>query len=185
MPVPALSLAVSLVTVGTTPERQFKLGATVWVNNIAKNSYLTKLGVVATQSNQLLTDGTTSIGLPLALLGVTDDSLHLMTTWKATVSVTTLRGVHKTLDASLNALLSCFLRVAGIGGISTTTIKIKAKLLHLVGVTILLVATNTQIKVLTHCTMISGLHRLGTSVTGVHKLVLTLLKKIFRTRSFW
>ena len=121
-------------------------------------SYLTKLGVVAAQSYQLFTDRTATVGLPLALLGVADDSLHLMTTWQATVSVTTLRGVHKTLNTSLNALLSCFLRIAGVGGVSTTSIKVKAKSLHLMRMTILLIARNTQIKVLTHGAMISGLH---------------------------
>ena len=114
--------------------------------------------MVAAQSYQLFTDGTAAVGLPLALLGVADDSLHLVTTWQATVSVTTLRGVYKTLNTSLDALLSCFLRIAGIGGVSTTSIKIKAKSLHLVRMTILLVARHTQVKVLTHGAMISGLH---------------------------
>ena len=70
------------MAVSVAPERHWKLGATVWVNNIeAKISYLTKLGVVAAQRYQLFTYGTTSIGLSLALLGVADDSLHLVTTW--------------------------------------------------------------------------------------------------------
>ena len=66
--------------------------------------------------------------------------------------------MHKTLDTSLNALLSCFLRVAGIAGISTASIKIKAKLLHLVRMTILLVTSNTQIEVITDGAMVSSLH---------------------------
>ena len=114
--------------------------------------------MVAAQSYQLFTDGTAAVGLPLALLGVADDPLHLVTTWQATVSVTTLRGVHKTLNTALNALLSGFLRIAGVGSVSTATIKVKSKLLHLVRMAILLVTSNTQIKVLAHCAMISGLH---------------------------
>ena len=114
--------------------------------------------MIATQSNQLFTDGTTSIGLPLALLGVTDHSLHLVTAGQATVGISALTSMNQALDTSLNTEFSSFLRIGGIGGLTTPTIKIKSKFLHVVRMAFLLITSNTKIKVITLSTMISGLH---------------------------
>ena len=130
--------------------------------------------MIATESNQLFTDGTTSIGFPLALLGMTDHSLHLVTAGQATVGISTLTSMHQALNTPLNTEFSSFLRIGGIGWVSTSTIKIKTKFLHVVRMTFLLITSNTKIKVITHSTVVSGLHRLGAVVTVVNKLVLTL-----------
>ena len=130
--------------------------------------------MIATESNQLFTDGTTSIGFPLALLGMTDHSLHLVTAGQATVGISTLTSMHQALNTSLNTEFPSFLRIGGIGWVSTSTIKIKTKFLHVVRMTFLLITSNTKIKVITHSTVVSGLHRLGAVVTVVNKLVLTL-----------
>jgi hypothetical protein len=63
--------------------------------------FLTVLGVIAAQGDQLFTDGTAGgsrlvglVGLAFAGLGVLYDSLHLMTRWESTVGVPTLTRVH-------------------------------------------------------------------------------------------
>ena len=43
------------------------------------NPYLTKFSVVAAECNELLTDWTTTVRLPLTRLSVTNYPLHLMT----------------------------------------------------------------------------------------------------------
>ena len=65
-------------------------------------TYLTKLGVVAAESYQLLADGTAAIGLPLALLGVAHHPLHLVAAGQAAVGVAALARVHQRLDAPLD-----------------------------------------------------------------------------------
>ena len=121
-------------------------------------SYLAELGVVAAESNQLFTDGTTSVGLPLALLGVTDHPLHLVTARQATVGVSALAGVDQALDAPLDTQLPGFLRVAGGRGVTARISEIEAKLLHFVRMSVLLVAANTEIKVFTDGAVVASLH---------------------------
>ena len=106
--------------------------------------------MVATESDQLFTDGTPAIGLPLALLGVADHPLHLVAAGQATVGVPALAGVHQALDAPLYAELPRLLWVAGGRGVAARVAEIKAELLHLVYVTLLVVAGHAQIKVITH-----------------------------------
>ena len=114
--------------------------------------------MVAAESNQLFADGTTSVGLPLALLGVTDHPLHLVTARQATVGVPALAGVDEALDASLDAQLPRLLGVAGRHSLTPTPVKVKAKLLHLVGVAVVLVASHTEVKVLADGAVVPGLH---------------------------
>lgn len=54
---------------------------------------LAHLGVVAAQRDELLADGTTAVGLSLALLGVGHDSLHLVTRRRPAVGVSALARV--------------------------------------------------------------------------------------------
>ena len=69
--------------------------------------------MVAAESNQLFADGTTSVGLSLALLGVTDHPLHLVAAGQAAVGIPALAGVHQALDAALDAQRPSLLRIAG------------------------------------------------------------------------
>jgi len=111
--------------------------------------------VVATESYQLFAYRASSIGLPLALLGVADHPLHLVAAGKSAVGVPTLAGVHQALNTPLYAQLSGLLWVASWGNFSTTTIQVETKLLHFVRVTILLVASNTEVKVITDSTVVA------------------------------
>ena len=142
--------------------------------NSVSATYLTKLGVVAAESYQLLADGTTTIGLPLALLGVAHHPLHLVAAGQAAVGVPALAGVHQALDAALDAQLPRLLRVAGGRSLPAATVKIEPELLHLVRVSVLLVTADAEIEVVTHGAVVSGLHRLGAGVAVVHELVLAL-----------
>ena len=121
---------------------------------------LTELGVVAAEGYQLFTDGAASVGLPLALLGVADHPLHLVTARQPAVGVPALTGVHQALDAALDAELPRLLGVAGGRRLASSTIEIKAELLHLVGMSVLLVARHAQVKVVTDRAVIPGLHGL-------------------------
>ena len=114
--------------------------------------------MVATESDQLFTDGTPAIGLPLALLGVADHPLHLVAAGQATVGVPALAGVHQALDAPLYAELPRLLWVAGGRGVAARVAEIKAELLHLVGMAVLLVAADTEIKVLADGAVVASLH---------------------------
>lgn len=114
--------------------------------------------MVATECYQLFTNRASSIGLPLALLGVTDYPLHLMTGGKSTVSISTLASMDQALDTSLYAQLPGLLWVACRRHLTTTSIKIKPKLLHLVRMTILLIASHAQVEVLADSAVVSCLH---------------------------
>ena len=76
-------------------------------------THLTELGVVAAEGNQLFTDGAAPVGFPLALLGVADHPLHLVTAGQTAVGVPALTRVHQALDAALDAQLPRLLRIAG------------------------------------------------------------------------
>lgn len=128
--------------------------------------------MVATESNQLFTNRTSTVCLPLALLCMTDYPLHLVATRKSAVSVPTLTCVDQTLDTSLDAELPRLLRIIGRSYIPPSTVQIESKFLHFVRMSIILVTSNTQIEVFTNRAVVSSLHRLGTGVTVVHELVL-------------
>ena len=70
---------------------------------------MAQLSMPAAQSNQLLTDRTTAVGLSLTGLCVADNPLHFMAAWKAAVGVPTLAGVHQGLDAALDGQLPSLL----------------------------------------------------------------------------
>ena len=123
-----------------------------------KDFHLAELGVVAAESNQLFADRTSSVGLPLALLGVTDHSLHLVTARQPAVGVSALTSVDQALDTPLDTELPRLLRVAGGWAVTAWVTEIKAKLLHLVWVTVLLVALDTEIKVLADGAVVASLH---------------------------
>ena len=114
--------------------------------------------MVAAEGSQLFTDGTASVGLPLALLGVTDHPLHLVTAGQATVGVPALAGVHQALDAPLDTQLPGFLRVAGGWRFTAGVSEIEAELLHFMRMSVLLVAANTEIKVFTDRAVVASLH---------------------------
>ena len=114
--------------------------------------------MVATESNELFADGAASVGLPLALLGVTHHPLHLVAARQPAVGVPALARVHQALDAALDTELPRLLRVAGGGSLTSSTVKIEAELLHLVGMAVLLVARHAQVKVVAYRAVIPGLH---------------------------
>ena len=74
---------------------------------------MTELGVVAAEGNQLFTDWAAPDGFPLALLGVADHPLHLVTAGQAAVGVPALTRVLQALDTALDAQLPCLLKIAG------------------------------------------------------------------------
>ena len=131
--------------------------------------------MVTAESNQLFTDGTASVGLPLALLGMADDPLHLVTAGQAAVGVPALAGVNQTLDAPLDAQLPRLLRVVSGWTVTARISQVKPELLHLVRMSVLLVATNTEIEVFADGAMVASLHWLGAGIAVVHELVLTLV----------
>ena len=137
-------------------------------------SHLTKLGVVAAESNELLADGAAPVGLPLALLRVRHHPLHLVAAWQPAVGVSALAGVDQALDAPLDAQLPRLLGVVRWHGLAPAPVK--PKLLHLMGVAIVLVAGHTQVEVLANGAVVSRLYGLGARVAVVHKLVLALSK---------
>ena len=114
--------------------------------------------MVAAQSYQLLADGAATVSLPLALLGVADHPLHLVAAGQPAVGVPALARVHQALYTPLYRQLPGLLWIAGRSHLSTSTIQIKAKLLHLVRMTILLVAGHAQVKVITDRAVVPGLH---------------------------
>ena len=74
--------------------------------------------MVAAEGNQLFTDGaapdfTIYDGFPLALPGVADHPLHLVTAVQAAVGVPALTRVLQALDAALDAQRPSLLRIAG------------------------------------------------------------------------
>jgi len=84
--------------------------------------------------------------------------LHLVTRWKSTVGISALTCVNQALNTSLYAELSGLLWVTGRGHFATTTVKIKPKFFHLMRMTILLITSHAQIKILTDGAVISRLY---------------------------
>ena len=72
---------------------------------------LTELGVGLAEGSQLLTDAAAPV--ILALLGVAEHLLHLVTPGQAAVGVPALTRVHQALDAALDAQRPNLLRIAG------------------------------------------------------------------------
>ena len=130
--------------------------------------------MVAAQSDQLFADGTASISLPLALLGVTHHPLHLVAAGQTTVGVSTLTGVNQRLDAALDGQFSRLLRVGGGSGLTAASVQVEPELLHLVGVAVLLVAGHTQVEVVADRAVVAGLDGLDAGVAVVDELVLAL-----------
>ena len=110
---------------------------------LKKISYLTKLGVVAAEGDELFADGAAAVGLPLALLGVGHHPLHLVTAWQSAVGVSALAGVDEALYAPLDAQLPRLLGVARRHRLPAAPVQVEPKLLHLVRVAIVLVAHHT------------------------------------------
>ena len=86
--------------------------------------------------------------------------------------------MNQTLNTPLNALLPRLLRIGGSSSrVSTSTIiqtKPSGQLLHLVRVTVLLVAGHAEVEVVADGAVVARLHSLGAGVAVVDKLVLAL-----------
>ena len=89
---------------------------------------------------------------------MTHHPLHLVAARQPAVGVPALARVHQALDAALDTELPRLLRVAGGGSLTSSTVKIEAELLHLVGMAVLLVARHAQVKVVAYRAVIPGLH---------------------------
>ena len=85
--------------------------------------------------------------------------------------------MNQTLNTPLNALLPRLLRIGGSSSFSTSTIiqtKPSGQLLHLVRVTVLLVAGHAEVEVVADGAVVARLHSLGAGIAVVDKLVLAL-----------
>lgn len=110
---------------------------------------LTVLGVVAAEGDELFAYGTATVGLPLAVLGVLDDELHLLAGRQTAIGIATLARVHQGLDASLNGLFARLLRIRLFEiGRRRAIVQIESQFLHLVRMSNLLLAHRTEIKIL-------------------------------------
>ena len=142
--------------------------------------YLAKLCVIAAESDQLFTDRASTVGVPLAGLGVADHPLHLVARGKAAVGVTALADVDQALDAPLDGQLARLLGVVGCRVLGRPAVQVEPEALHLVDVTLLLVAGDAQVEVVADGAVVACLHALLTVVARVHKFVLTLQTKCFK-----
>lgn len=108
------------------------------------------LRVVAAQGNELFANRTSPVGLPLAVLRVRDDALHLLARRQTTIGIATLASVNERLDAALDGLLASFLRI----GLRTSVgwrravVEIEAETLHVMLVADFVFAGETQIEIL-------------------------------------
>ena len=114
--------------------------------------------MIAAESDQLFADGAAAVGLALAGLGVAHHPLHLVAAGKPAVGVSALAGVDQALDAPLDAQLPRLLGVARWHRLAPASVKVKPKLLHLMGVAVVLVASHTEVKVLADGAVVSRLH---------------------------
>lgn len=64
---------------------------------------LTVLSMIAAQSDELLADGTATVGFSLAAFRMLNDTFHLLARRQGTVCISTLARVDKRLDAALDA----------------------------------------------------------------------------------
>ena len=90
--------------------------------------------MVAAEGKQLLTKEAAPFDFPLALLAVADHLLHLVTPGQAAVDVPALTRVLQSLNAALDAQRQNLLII----------VKIKAEILHLVRMSVPLVARHAQ-----------------------------------------
>ena len=114
--------------------------------------------MVAAECDELFADGAASVGLPLALLCVGHHPLHLVAAWQSTVGVSALACMDEALDAPLDAQLPRLLRDACRNSLAPAPVKVEPKLLHLVGVAVVLVASHAEVKVLADGAVVSRLH---------------------------
>lgn len=138
--------------------------------------FQTVFSMVATQRDELFANGTSSVGFSLADLRVRHHSLHSLATGQPTVRVSALTSVHQTLDASLDAELSCFLRVGLLlVGRRRSIIQVKTEFLHLVRMAVLLVTLDAEVEVVAHRAMVACFHMAFAVVARVNELVLALV----------
>lgn len=109
--------------------------------------FLTVLGVIAAESDELFANGAASVRLALAALRVLHDSLHLGAARQTTVGVATLAGVQQRRNAAVDGLLARF-RTLLVVSAASVFVEAQTKLLHVVVVTNIFVANHAQVKVL-------------------------------------
>lgn len=111
---------------------------------------LTVFGVVAAQSDELLADGTATIGLALAAFGVLNDPLHLLAGRQGAVGIAALARMDQRLNAALDAEAARVSRT--LGGcrrlVVAVIVQSEPQLVHLVLVTFNIVACDAQVIVL-------------------------------------
>jgi hypothetical protein len=86
--------------------------------------------------------------------------------------------VHQTLDTALDGKFPRLLRVRGCRRVSASSVQVETKLLHLVRMTVLLVAGDAQVEVVADRAVVPRLHRLDAGVAVVHELILALAMKL-------
>lgn len=113
------------------------------------------LSMVAAQRNQLFADGASSVGLPFAGLGVTQDTLHLGAAGQATVGITALAGVEQRLDAALDGVDPRFLWVAVLFRVlrGRSVVQIESEFVHFVGMAFFFETGCAQIIILSKNTL--------------------------------
>lgn len=138
---------------------------------------LTVLGMIAAQSNELLTDGTATIRFPLAALCVLHHTLHLLARWQGAVGIATLTGVDQRLNAALNAETAGIARVLRrcCCLVATLVIETQTKLLHSVLMTLSFIASDAKVIVLTDGAVKACLYVMFALVAGVDKAILALV----------
>lgn len=146
--------------------------------------------MVTTKHDELFTNGTISVRIlwslfSFTLLGMFNDTFHLLARLHLAVGISTLTRVHQRLNTSLNIQLSRFSRgedgivttrnnVTGSIGhgtwVSTTGAEEIANFIHAVRMPLFVVASGTEIEVVTLSTMISGVQNVSlTLVASVHE----------------
>lgn len=112
-------------------------------------SFLAMFCMITAQCYQLLTYRTTAVRFPFTLFRMCDDTAHFRTRCQPTIGISTLRCMHQRLNASLNRLLTCFLRIGLllVAG-RRTVVQIETKFFHFVGMSNFSFASRTQIEIL-------------------------------------
>ena len=104
--------------------------------------------MIAAQGDELLADGTSTIGLALAAFRVRDDALHLVAARHAAVDVAALTSMQQRVDAALNGTLARVLWTLLSLAAVTILVKAQTQLVHLVVVAVLVKAWHTHVEVL-------------------------------------
>ena len=110
--------------------------------------FLTILGVIAAQGDQLFADWTSTVRLALTALGMRDDTLHLGTARHTAVGIAALAGVQQRIDAALDGALARVLRTLLLLATLAVLVEAQTQLVHLVVVSVLVKARYTHVKVL-------------------------------------